>query len=744
MALELGAAGALRPGRRRRRRRTGVAAGSSSSRSHSSLVIGVVVIVVVASLLLRPMAAHGLLVGKPTIEATGGHPFGSRRSARGRPQPQDPPASSSSSSRVAPGSGSGSVAPGGGSSRRVRNIPQYLSSLSSSRRGDSSVAASAAPPSVTASVQQQQQQQQHQHQQETFVRWTRTEQHQEQPPPNSNASSTSASTSESDCWCLQTAVRTYERIQGAGGGAHNTSATTRTRVDLVSVVHLGEPRYYDDLHEELVERNQYDAVVYELLVDDVLLRPASTYEDHEDRDVGGGGDTRQLRVLVEPVGASDSDRDLARSYGLVCQADRVRYTSSRFVHGDWTRQELAQHLQRRQRQQEDTFESENHDGELVKTMRWPAVASPLASLLSSLRRQQLYQEEDPREPERTIPLWQQANRWSATHEAATALWVGPPILQPQATSSGRTRSSSNNSGSFRRLVQTRAIRWFLRPLLWLTVPSPEIPILLLDWSALDANSYNDSTDDSRNAAAAVGSISFPSPVSRAVLASLAAGQWDAARKLAFGQVLLVSSSASTAASSTASTAQPASSPDDLDWMQLRNQRAMEVADSILQRQSAADPATPTPASIAILYGCLHCPDLHSRLVRAGFTPIQKTWRTAWSVPVPAFTGTRLLDPAVLQLLALLVFYLGVGGLDWIATVGDVTHAAAGLVRDVAAPSATSSAPQPAAPSSSLSGLPAVFLSPSTWNVVEDYALYLVRHLFLYLGLSKFIWSGNED
>jgi hypothetical protein len=733
MALEVGAAGALRPGRRRRRRRTGVAAGSSSS-----FFIGVVVIVV-ASLLL-PMAAHGLVVGTPTIGATGGHPLGSRRSARGRPQPQDPPASSS---RVAPGSGSGSVSTRRGPSRRGRNSRHlFASALSSSRRGDSSVAASATPLSGT---------EQRQHQHEGFVRWSRTEQQLEQPRPNAStsptSSSSSSSTSESDCWCLQTAVMTYERIQGAGGGANNkSSATTRTRVDLHSVVHLGEPRYYDDLnHEELIQRNQYVAVVYELLVDDALLRHASAYEDHEDRDVGGGGvDNRQLRVLGEPVGASESDRNLARSYGLVCQADHVRYTSSRFVHGDWTRQELAQHLyrqQRRRQQEEDTFQSENPDGELVQTTRWPSLLSPLASLLSSLRRQQLYQVEDPREAEDATPLWQQANRWSATHEAATALWVGPPILQPQATS--RRPSSSNSSGSFRRLVQTRAIRWFLRPLLWLTVPSPEISILLLDWSALDANdSYI--TDDSNKAAAAAEGIRFPSPVSRAVLASLAAGQWDAARKLAFGQVLLVSSSASTAASS-ASTAPPsASHPEDPDWMQLRNQRAMEVVESIIQQRSAVDPATSSPASIAILYGCLHCPDLHARLVRTGFTPIQKSWRTAWSVPVPAFTGTRLLDPAVLQLLALLVFYLGVGGLDWIATVGDVTHAAADVVRDVAAPSA-SAAQEPASQSSfSLSGLPAVFLSPSTWTVVEDYALYLVRHLFLYLGLSKFIWSGKED
>jgi hypothetical protein len=738
MALEVGAAGALRPGRRRRRGRSGVAAGSRSR--SSSLVIGVVVvvvIVVVASLLL-PMAAHGLVVGTtPTIGATGGRPLGSRRSARGRPQPQDLPASSSSSSssRVAPGSVSGSVSTRGGSSRRVRNSLHAVGSSSSSQ---SSVAASAAPPSETAQ----------QHQQEGFVRWRRREQQAKASSrPNSNASSTSSSSSsspsESDCWCLQTAVMTYERIQGAGGGANKTCPTAR--VDLHPVVHVGEPGYYDDLNEELAaHKHQYDVVVYELLVDDVLLRPASTYEHNEDRDVGGGVDNRQLRVLAEPVGASESDRNLARSYGLVCQADHVRYTSPRFVHGDWTRQELVQHLQR-QRRQQDKLTSENPDGTLSR-IQWPAVASPLASLLSSLRRQQLYQEEDPRETENATPLWQQANRWSATHEAATALWVGPPILQSQ-TSSGKTRSSSNNnSGSFRRLVQTRAIRWFLRPLLWLTVPSPEIPILLLDWSALDANG-NDRTDDNEfsSTATAAGSSSFPSPVSRAVLASLAAGQWDAARKLAFGQVLLVSSSTA-AASTAASSAQPASSPDDQDWMQLRNQRAMEVLESIItQQRSAADPAAPSPASIAILYGCLHCPDLHARLVRTGFTPVQKTWRTAWSVPVPAFTGTRLLDSTVLQLLALLVFYLGVGGLDWIATVGDVTHAAAGLVRDVTAPSATSSAQQPASPSSfSLSGLPAVFLSPSTWNVVEDYALYLVRHLFLYVGLSKFIWSGKED
>jgi hypothetical protein len=293
----------------------------------------------------------------------------------------------------------------------------------------------------------------------------------------------------------------------------------------------------------------------------------------------------------------------------------------------------------------------------------------------------------------------------------------------------------------------------LRSIVWLTVPSPEVSILLLDWSALlrIGAAAPDVSDDgegegarrqrTRNGDVALETV-FPSPASRAVLAALACGDWNAARKLVFGQILYVAATTTTAFSSTTAAAAAADSPGPSDWMSLRNERAVRVADRVIgERQRQGHEST----SVAILYGCLHCPDLHDRVVSMGYDPVPgRGWRTAWTVRVPDFsaaaTTSRLLDRSVLQLLAVLVLYLGLGGIDWLATVGDATRAASDMVR---AASAAASTPElPGALGSAADAGPAAVLR-APLSVAQDYALYLARHLLLYLGLSKFVWSTRD-
>jgi hypothetical protein len=757
MAIELGGAAEVARRNHRARRRSLLPL-PCSGRGRGRVVVVVVVVYVYVALSRPPLAAHGFVVAPTsTIETARNRQEATKTTTRRRIRTTTTTTGVRRLWRGRSKSSGASV-----------NLYQEQQQQQQQQQQQEKQQEQQEQQQQQEHEQQEQEKQQHQQQQqETFVRWRMERQEQKAQTSNPNTTTTSSSSSSNtDCWCLQTAAVTYElrrhhdtaggKIAAAAASSSSTLSSRHAVVDLHSVVHVGESSYYDALNEALVGRGRYGAVVYELLVDGALLRPQrlehhpseKKNHDDEEEEINRHHHRHQqqlLRVLAQPVGASISDRNLAAAYGLACQADEIRYDASpRFVHGDLTRQELAEHLQKQQQQQKKKNHGKESSGRMMN--RWPnLVSSPLATLLSALRRQSLYQDEDDtysrqRAKKSTTPLWQQANRWSPTQEAATALWVGPPILQQQQQQQQQVgeRRSASRDGAFRQLVQQRTIRWFLRPVLWLTVPSPEISILLLDWSALGAGSYSNNNHKEGGS-----STSFPSPVSRAVLASLASGNWDAARKLVFGQVLLVSASSTSASSSAQPPDSASPQDDDQNWMQLRNQRAMEVMDSIIRQQSASESDSSTSSSsssIAILYGCLHCPDLHARLLRMGFRPIRKTWRTAWSVPVPAFAGTRLLDPTVLQLLAVLVLYLGLGGLDWIATVGDVTHAAADFVRDVRSVPSAQAAPAP----SSFPDAPAFFLSSSTWNVVEDYGLYLVRHLFLYLGLSKFIWGAKDD
>lgn len=128
--------------------------------------------------------------------------------------------------------------------------------------------------------------------------------------------------------------------------------------------------------------------------------------------------------------------------------------------------------------------------------------------------------------------------------------------------------------------------------------------------------------------------------------------------------------------------------------------------------------------------------MHEKLGRdLGFTPVMTEWRTAWSVSVPNTFGGGAAErrdtskpteePASLfqgldsylpptawaALVALFPLYLGVGAVDWIDTI----HSSAVSLldhEDIVAFSA-------------------------------DWMLYLLRHVLLYVGVSKFALEWQD-
>lgn len=250
----------------------------------------------------------------------------------------------------------------------------------------------------------------------------------------------------------------------------------------------------------------------------------------------------------------------------------------------------------------------------------------------------------------------------AGSEAATALFVGPPL--------------SSNPESRRRIFTNLFLpgnyfALFLRSVLWIAVPSPELSILLLDWS---------STWQDEGAKSSKGQIS---PIAQAVLQSLASGQWLVMRQLLFGQVLLGGHKTSRATCGAS-----------IDG---RNDRALQAVDAAFEKLDTRE--------VCLLYGCNHCPDLHRKLQAKGFSHQSTQWRTVWSISKDDIASNATNWKVFIA--AGIVCYLGIDGADWIGTI-----------QEIFSPSDIVS-----------SGLATL--------------LYLLRHVGLYLGMSKFLLDMNE-
>jgi len=139
---------------------------------------------------------------------------------------------------------------------------------------------------------------------------------------------------------------------------------------------------------------------------------------------------------------------------------------------------------------------------------------------------------------------------------------------------------------------------------------------------------------------------------------------------------------------------------------------------------------------------MHCQDLQSRFEKMGYQVRKVEWRTAWSVSVPTFgsataemnadndtasssTSRRVgglswgnfaltSDPKDIAIgLVIVPLYLLIGGLDWLGTAQDIA------------------------------------LSIDQGAFLDGFFIgtfYLMRHLAMYLGLSKFVvsWDGEAN
>ncbi|KAL7569117.1 hypothetical protein ACA910_016950 [Epithemia clementina (nom. ined.)] len=423
-------------------------------------------------------------------------------------------------------------------------------------------------------------------------------------------------------WEMQTAVTTFV----AGNSTNMASleagpnvAAPNSRLELHSQLHFGDFDYFDFYNSALF--NDRRTVLYELLLDEKLLA----------NETRGMKKNFPQRFVTGPLSASPADKLTAMQYGWSCQVDVIGYDRPNWIHADLTRQELL------------SLAQQPHQ----MTMRplWRTVGEPMS----------------------VVP--------APAAEAATALLVGPPILDAEYV---QRRLFSNL------FIPGDALAQFLRSILWFTVPSPELSVLLLDWSSLLSNRVT-------------GLSQITVPVLQAVIAA----RFDQVKKLMFGQVVITSN-------------QIVKGGKRYNLLiQQRNQRALDVLETI-QKSHLQDSDNSGTCTLALLYGCSHCPDLHKRLIQDyGYRPIKTEWRTAWKIQPQRQkqeTGKDADDSTTIGLVVLFLMYFAVGGFDWIATVGDMAR------------------------------------EDSAIDMIVAAALYLARHLLLYVGLSKLLldWETADE
>lgn len=404
-------------------------------------------------------------------------------------------------------------------------------------------------------------------------------------------------------------------------------------IDLHSMLHFGDEQYFEFYSNE--DYFKYDKVFYELLVSENLL--------HTNLD---GSQSLKASDEKNPICPPPSDKNTAITYGLQCQLDAINYTKKNWIHCDTTREEYQD------------FISRSSSKYATEPMSIWALASTAAAPISQYT--------------------------SALIRPFTPSTVGSEFLR---FSSMRLFTNLFLEGS--------ALATFFRLLLWTFSPSPEVSILLLDWSSLVEPKPS--------------GLGF-STVFTPVLESLLTGNIVEARRLVFAQLLVSSET---------------SGSRDENIVKFRNKIALEKFKKFTNQDDA---------SIAILYGAMHCAELQTSLKRMGYRVVQKDWRTAWAVSLPVFGtdtmglesrrnryGGKLwgvfamnMDPKEIGIgLVAVPLYLIVGGFDWLGTCKEVAHSLDnGMQTD------------------------AVFLV----------FFYLMRHIALYLGLAKFVvnWDGDQS
>ncbi|KAL3924878.1 MAG: hypothetical protein SGILL_000771, partial [Bacillariaceae sp.] len=420
------------------------------------------------------------------------------------------------------------------------------------------------------------------------------------------------------------------------------------KVELHAQLHYGDERYYAFWNSPEFN-SKFDKVLFELLLDDSLLEYSQSENSWK---------------VTQPIAASQNDQAVALQYGWQCQADALNYQANKnWAHADLTRQEFVEKI-------------EQQNGNAATAKDSASSTTPLWKLASS----------------------NTAQSSSTAAEAVAALMVGPPTLL--SVSKDLKRRLFTNL-----FLPGDSFALLLRTILWWTVPCPELSIILLDWSSLLQGQRQRGNGRGLSTSPTSSSVPF-SEVALPILTSLVQFNLPQMRRFLFGQVLLSSSSGGGLSAS--------NNDDNEAWSLLvtqRNDHALKVAEAALEKSNTN--------TIALLYGSSHCPDLHQKLIGMGFQPTSATWRTAWSVQGSDGVDTSnksnnnnnnaTILPA---LAAALVFYLGVGALDWVGMLGNVSES---------------------------------LLDKHDYvDAGVEASLYLLRHVLLYLGFSKFLvdWTNN--
>lgn len=465
---------------------------------------------------------------------------------------------------------------------------------------------------------------------------------------------------------LQTAVATL--------GKKNQDGTDVT-IDLHAQLHFGEDGYFQFYNDEAFVNN-YDKVFYELIVSNSLLhtendgtkRLISLQKDGLNRgDTGTSDYINNSNSNPNPVAPPPSDESTASSYGLACQLNVIDYTKENWIHCDATREEYL------------SFSSSSSSTDIT-------TSDPLR------------------------PLWALSSTAMTPIQEYTSA-----LFRPFTPSSVQSANSNISQFSSLRLFSNlflpgENLASIIRIFSWVLSPSPEVNILLLDWSSII----------NPRPTGMISPIFLPS------IQSLLTGNILNARKLIFAQVVVSGQTAG---------------GQDLNIVRRRNSVALDtllktIENTTSNSKSDSDKITNSNNN-AVLYGAMHCQDLLSRLEKMGYSLRKVEWRKAWSVNVPTFGTGENLSSTMTKTpgrssatssimsdfvsandlsdiafgLVIVPLYLLIGGLDWLATVKDI----------------------------------ATSVDDSLWTEAGATSVfYVIRHLVLYVALSKFVveWDGE--
>ena len=342
------------------------------------------------------------------------------------------------------------------------------------------------------------------------------------------------------------------------------------------------------------------------------------------------------------------------------------------------------------------------------------------------------------------PLWQQAsqgkhsNNGAIVLDATTALLVGPPLIvqQQYPTTSVTTTglcslslSSFVSMASIRRRIFTNlflpgdGFAVWLRCILWITIPSPELSILLIDWSTTWGSIL---TSQNRGPTSSFSSTSNKvSPIALPLLQAISQGRFNDVRRLVFGQVALTGHHQAAMSAITSNRIKNTDRDNENSLLVTkRNDHALQLVFTEFDARyyNSNSNERSSNCSVALLYGCNHCPDLHVKLMQAGFHPLESYWRTAWSVsvaPPETLTATLRINSASEKsstvgflVLFLLPLYFLIGGYDWMETIVDVVRA--------------------------------FEHKDDIGSALTILLFYVARHVLLYLSLSKLVLDSDND